>query len=163
MRMEISLQVENAQKLGDLIRRYARTVPQGVQRGLREISNAVVKRAQDYAPRSPTRTIASATLKVNRRSKSQRAPGGLEKSIVRDVYVKAGNPEASVFVASTAPAGKYAKYIHDMKGVKWWKRGPGTIAKGDKADEKFIERAIRDLERLFAPIMENEIRKELAR
>lgn len=161
--MEVSIEPVNADALAALILKYGRTVPQGVGRGMREIAKAVAKRAQDYAPRSPTRTIAAATLKVQRRSRSQRTPGGLEKSIVQEVVFRRGSPEASIFVASTAPAGKYAKYIHDLKGIKWWKRGPGTIAKGAKADEKFIERAIVDLQKLFAPIMENEIRKELAK
>ena len=49
----------------------------------------------------------------------------------------------SIMVPSNSPAGKYAGYIHDEKGSKWFKRGVGTIAKGPQADEKFIPRAIK--------------------
>lgn len=161
--MEITVEIENADKLCALVSRYGRQVSQAVGRGMRRIANMVAKRAFDYAPKSPTRTIASATLKVQRRSKSQRTPGGLEKSIRAEVNITGGNTEASVFIASTAPAGKYAKRIHDEKGVTWWRRGPGTIAKGDQADHKFIERAIKDTQSVFVPIMESEIRKELGK
>lgn len=64
-------------------------------------------------------------------------PGGLERSI----QFESDGEKAEVFVASNAEAGEYAHIIHDMKGVKWHERGPGTQAKGDRADEKFIERA----------------------
>ena len=155
--------MENAEALCQLIQQYGKKVPQAVGRGMRRIADVVAKRAFEYAPRSPTRTIASATLKVQRRSKSQRTPGGLEKSIRGEMRFVSGSPEASVFVASTAPAGKYAKRIHDEKGITWWRRGPGTVAKGDQADHKFIERAIKDTQKVFVPIMESEIRKELGR
>lgn len=65
-------------------------------------------------------------------------PGGLERSI----ECFSSNDKAEVFVASNAEAGRYAAIIHDQKGVKWRERGPGTQAKGEQADEKFIERAM---------------------
>lgn len=64
-------------------------------------------------------------------------PGGLERSIQFEHDAE----HAAVFVASNAEAGAYAEIIHDKKGVKWHERGPGTQAKGERADEKFIERA----------------------
>lgn len=38
------------------------------------------------------------------------------------------------------PGGKYALRIHDEKGKAWRRRGPGTVAKGARADDKFILR-----------------------
>lgn len=64
-------------------------------------------------------------------------PGGLEMSI----QFESDGEKVEVYVASNAEAGEYAHIIHDMKGVKWHERGPGTQAKGDRADDKFIERA----------------------
>jgi len=40
----------------------------------------------------------------------------------------------------------YAKKIHDEKGSTWHNLGPGTLAKGIDADDKFIKRAIDDSE-----------------
>lgn len=47
-----------------------------------------------------------------------------------------------IFVPINSPAGQYAAKIHDGKGKTWSKRGVGTVAKGSKADAKYIERAI---------------------
>lgn len=113
--------------------------------------------AKVYAPRSPTMGQLSKTLKRKRRTSSRRKPGNLEKSIAYEVLP--GNAGCSVFVASNSLAGEYARRIHDEKGKTWWKRGPGTVAKGPQADEKFVERAIRDREPKFLTIIKSEIRK----
>ena len=109
------------------------------------------------APRSPTMAQISATLKRKRRTARRTHPGGLEKSIMLETTAT----EARVFVPVNSYAGKYAKRIHDEKGVTWRNRGPGTIAKGPQADEKFIERAIRAHEESgnFNGIFEDEIGK----
>ena len=69
-------------------------------------------------------------------------PGGLQNSIT----MRNTPEQAEIFVPENSPAGKYAVRIHDMKNQPggWHNRGPGTIAKGAQADEKFIERAIND-------------------
>ena len=64
-------------------------------------------------------------------------PGGLERSI----EFASDEEKAEVYVASNSEAGRYAGIIHDKKGVRWHERGPGTQAKGERADDKFIERA----------------------
>ena len=84
-------------------------------------------------------------------------PGGLEKSI----EYEADETHCSVFVAANSQAGRYAKRIHDEKGITWRNRGAGTVAKGPRADEKFIERAIRDNAQTFGAIVEDELRKAL--
>ncbi len=97
-----------------------------------------------YAPRSPTMGDLSKLLKRKKkatRSGSNRpAPGGLEKSIEFEATAE----EAIIYVADNSPAGKYAFKIHELKGSAWFKRGPGTISKGPKADDQFITRGIRD-------------------
>lgn len=71
---------------------------------------------------------------------SRAKPGGLSRSI----EWTAGVHQGSVYVARNAEGGKYAKRIHDEKGITWRNRGIGTIAKGMQADHKFIERALKD-------------------
>ncbi len=130
---------------------------------MRRIAAAVRKKAFEYAPKSPTQTITSRTLKLKRRTSSKKTPGGLERSIRGETENTPEGPIARIFIASNSEAGAYAKRIHDEKGKTWWKRGPGTVAKGPQADEKFVFRAIEDLRQYFVPILEQEIRKELAR
>jgi hypothetical protein len=82
-------------------------------------------------------------------------PGGLERSIEKLV---SGN-DAIIFVAANSDAGSYAAKIHDEKGETWFKRGIGTISKGSKADDKFIERAIDCNKRNIEKIFNNEMGK----
>lgn len=136
-------------------------LPNLVSRALRNsygrIGGLVLPVAKSYAPRSPTMETLSNTLKRKRRTSNRREPGNLEKSIEYEVLP--GNAGCSVFVASNSLAGEYARRIHDEKGKTWWKRGPGTEAKGAQADEKFVERAIRYCEPKFLGIIKSEVRK----
>lgn len=73
---------------------------------------------------------------------------------------------ATIYVAENgycrSPKGyNYAKRIHDEKGSKWWKRGAGTIAKGARADEKFIERAVKDNADKYQGLIEKAVAKAL--
>ena len=128
-----------------------------IARSLTRIGQRVRDEAKRNAPRSPTMAQLSATLKRKKRTARRTTTGGLEKSI--EYEVKGGT--CSVFVASNSYAGKYAKRIHDEKGKSWRKRGPGTIAKGSRADDKFIERAIRDNQGKFLDVFKSELRKAL--
>ena len=126
--------------------------------GLPRIGRVVVRTAVEYAPRSPTKAEYERTLK--RKTSSSRQdffPGGLEKSI----EFETAPGKCVVFVRENSYAGKYAKRIHDEKGITWRNRGAGTVAKGPRADEKFIERAIRDNAQTFGAIVEDELRKAL--
>ena len=104
-----------------------------------------VRRAKWEAKgKKPTKKQKAAwKARINPRAKSRPAPGGLERSI--SMWSRANpnweNSFVEVFVKQGAEAGKYAKKIHDEKGKSWRNRGPGTIAKGARADDKFIERA----------------------
>lgn len=138
--------------------RLERAAPQCAARALERCGLIAVREAKANAPRSPTMKILSATLKKKKRTARRTFPGGLEKSITYEVTGGA----ASVFVASNSYAGKYARRIHDEKFVTWKNRGAGTIAKGNRADEKFIERAVNDNQGKFRLIFEDEIRKGLA-
>jgi hypothetical protein len=106
----------------------------------------------------------SATLKRKKRTALRTTPGGLEKSIEYEVK----GDTCSVFVAENAycktkKGFNYAKRIHDEKGKSWRNRGPGTIAKGSRADDKFVERAIRDNQDKFLDVFKSELRKALPR
>ena len=124
------------------------------------------KEAKANAPRSPTKKQHSKTL-VRKRVTAVRGhtPGGLEKSIRYEILP---NGDVSVFVPSngftrTKSGYNYAKRIHDEKGVTWFKRGAGTVAKGSRADEKFIERAVNDNAQKYLLVYEQEIKREIAR
>lgn len=114
------------------------------------------REAKRNAPRSPTMRQLSATLKRKKRTIQRRMPGGLEKSISYEVVRDGGGWACSVFVPTNSYAGKYAKRIHDEKGKTWRHRGPGTVAKGARADDKYILRAVRDNADAFRRILEAE-------
>ena len=120
-----------------------------------------VREAKANAPRSPTKAQHSKTLKRKRiTARRQFFPGGLEKSIECETLA---NGDVSVFVAKNSFAADYARYIHDEKGVRWFKRGAGTVAKGSRADEKFIERAVNDNAERYRRVYEQEMQREIAR
>lgn len=146
--------------LGEVRRALARLAWLGgdVDRALVRCGRVAVREAKANAPRSPTNAVLSATLRRKRRTARRTFPGGLEKSIQSEL---AAHGRLSVFVASNAPAGRYARRIHDEKGRTWFKRGPGTVAKGSRADEKFVERAIRDNAGNFAKIIKSEIERRV--
>ena len=139
------------------LRNLTKVAPQAARRAMSRCGLIAVREAKANAPRSPTMKQHSATLKRKKRTARRMLPGGLEKSI----EFEATETGCSVFVASNSQAGRYARRIHDEKGVTWRNRGPGTIAKGARADEKFIERAIRDNAQNFAHIIDDELRKAL--
>lgn len=128
-------------------------------RGLPKCGVIARRTAKEYAPRSPTMKQLSAKLKRKRRTSHRTHPGGLEKSIEFEVK----GDSCAVFVSANSFAGKYAKRIHDEKGVTWHNRGPGTVHKGPQADEKFIERAIADKGDTFREIFDDELGSAIAR
>lgn len=141
----------------NLLRGLAKVAPTASRRSMARCGLIAVREAKANAPRSPTMKQHSATLKRKRRTARRMLPGGLEKSI----EYEADETHCSVFVAANSQAGRYAKRIHDEKGVTWRNRGAGTIAKGPRADEKFIERAVRENARNFELIVEDELRKAM--
>ena len=154
-------QVTGASEVATAIKALAQKSHDASQRALVRAVNRVHTVAIDYAPRSPTQSQRRAQNKTRKRGKrkpsaSTRAmPGGLEKSIERRVE----GLDGYVYVASNSPAGKYAGKIHDEKGRSWSRRGPGTVAKGVKADAKFIERAVMNEQSNIIKIIEDEHRK----
>lgn len=136
---------------------FSQNLRVGVRNACNRCGLLAQREAIKNAPRSPTNKQLSATLKRSRRTIRRTFPGGLEKSIMYEVTADGQN--AVVFVPLNSYAGKYARYIHDQKGKKWFKRGAGTIAKGARADDKFVERAIKDNQDNFGKIFNDEIRK----
>lgn len=78
---------------------------------------------------------------------------------MRSITFASDAEKAEIFVASNSEAGKYAKKMHDEKGLSWWNRGPGTEAKGPQADHKFILRAIEDGAEDSTRIVDSEMEK----
>jgi len=98
-----------------------------------------------YTPRSPTIEDTKAgsgagTISKTPSNHKRVHPGGLERAI----EFASSAQEASIYVAANSEAGAYAFVIHELKGIKWHKRGLGTISKGPKADDDFIPRGIVD-------------------
>ena len=158
----MSQYITGASEIADSIRALARKSYAASQKALKRASLRVQRTAIDYSPRSPTQSQRRGALNKTKRRRKGKAgaftramPGGLEKSIESRVE----GLNAYVYVAANAPGGKYAAKIHDEKGKTWSKRGPGTIAKGTKADDKFIARAISDEEQNIIKIIESEHRK----
>lgn len=89
------------------------------------------------------------------RSTTRPMPGGL----MRSIEMSSDAEKAEIYVPANSPAGKYAKRIHDEKGVTWRERGPGTQAKGPLADDKFIERAITDNQAEITRIIEDQMQR----
>lgn len=149
--------------IGELFGDLTGDFNQGVRGATHEIGKLVKRTASDYAPKSPTQQVKTRVRKTKRatsknpRATSGRTPGGLERSIAFEAETK----HVDIFVPAQSEAADYAAIIHDMKGVKWRNRGPGTIAKGAKADEKFIIRAIEDNEANIDRIIEHETGKAL--
>lgn len=112
-----------------------------VARAVQRACMIVHREAVRNAPVSPTNAqYSKAVLKRKKRTKRRMHPGGLSRSIEWETR----GMEGSVFVASNSEAAAYARKIHDDKYKSWRNRGPGTIAKGTRADDKFIERALND-------------------
>lgn len=152
------------------------TVQKALERAMQDAGLQAHKDAIANAPRSPTAAQARAQRKAawvgkhgagkasirafnkaqragkKRRkanSHSRHAPGGLERSIQWRMRGKGFSLDAEVYVAANAEAGKYAKRIHDEKGKTWRRRGPGTVAKGPRADDKYILRAVQKAAKEF--------------
>ncbi len=98
----------------------------------------------DAKGRTPSsRQKAAWAANRNPRATSRAKPGGLERSILSTSGVSmAVLAFAEVYVPASSEAAAYAAKIHDEKGRTWRNRGAGTIAKGSRADEKFITRAL---------------------
>ena len=115
------------------------------------------------APRSATQSMINNLRKTKRRRKanprstSRPKPGGLERSI----EMRATGTNAEVFIATNSEAGKYAFRIHEEKGISWHDRGPGTMTKGARADDKFIERAVFENKAEFGKIIRIEVGKAM--
>ena len=154
--------INGLEQLNAAILDLRRQTAGGIRRALVRIGDHAMREAIDNAPRSPTMKEQSSSLKRRKRTASKKAPGGLEKSIFREILPR--DSGVSVFVPKNAlcvsPKGfNYARRIHDEKGKTWRNRGPGTVAKGARADEKFIERAIKDNVDEYTAIFLDETKK----
>lgn len=149
-----------------------------------ECSLLAQREAVRNAPRSPTMAQARKLIATRRKLRkkkeytkadwnrfkkrrkanatSRAKPGGLERSISEETNKATGNiseASASIFVSQSSEASKYAKVIHDEKGKRWKKRGAGTMMKGSRADDKFIERAIVENDDKFQAKFERAIQR----
>lgn len=135
----------------------SKVAPVAATAALRQTGWMLVQESVLNAPKSPDMKTLSATLKRKKRTARRTLLGGLERSIQYESDAR----HCSVFVASNSEAGAYARRIHDEKGVTWRNRGPGTVYKGKRADEKFIERAVRDNLAKIQAVFEDALRKAL--
>jgi hypothetical protein len=190
--MEVRVDTDEARRLEARLKRLGpggqSLLTQHSRRAFLRIKNLAVADAKKNAPISPTKAQHEATLVGRKRGgtegssvgirfglgkpiiesstlrsvRTDFAPGQLTSNITGEIH-----PEGvRVFVPSNSTAGAYATYIHDggPNGTgAWKKRGVGTVAKGSRATDKFIERAIRGSnEAVFIAIYEQELGKALA-
>lgn len=161
--MEYSVQGPDITQVLKDLERIQEGSSRATHEGIQECALVAERESQRNAPISPTRGQMNRQRKTRRRTRrksratSRPSPGRLVDSIEQQVM----GDEASIFVSTNSPAGKYAEYIHDKKGKPggWQKRGPGTKAKGNRADEKFIERAVMDNRKKYSEILEAHHRK----
>ena len=149
----------NAQDSLNWLASFGERIEAAAMRGFVRAGRDVLKHAKRNAPRSPTKAQIVKTLKRKKSTDRNPTPGGLEKSITLFV-----DPHSvSVGIPSGKNVDGYAVRIHDEKFITWRKRGPGTVAKGDRADEKFIARAVEDRQDKTNLVVDEEINKELAK
>lgn len=159
--MDVAIELTGVSEALQTLANVAKDGPKATQRAMSAIAILVQREARRNAPRSPTRGMLNRARKTKRkvtrsaRATSRTAPGALENSIDREATSEA----AIIFIASNSNAGKYARRIHEEKGETWRNRGLGTIAKGARADEKFIERAVFDSTGKILDIIKAEHRK----
>jgi hypothetical protein len=157
--------VINTRSVESMLSRLAQIAKPVTHKALDRCARLAQREAISNAPRSPTMAQKKALRKTKRKvtrkatAHSRAMPGGLEKSI----SMKVGLNNASVFIAANSQAGRYGARMHDGKGKSWRNRGAGTIAKGSRADDKFIERAIRGNEGNFLTIINDEMTKALGK
>lgn len=155
------IEIQGLAELEAALANFPKQLGEARLRAGRRIGLHCVREAKRNAPRSPTKKTHSKTLKRKRvTDRKDFFPGGLEKSIAFSVDPAIG--DVSVFVAWNSYAAAYAKKIHDERFRTWLRRGPGTVAKGDRAREKFIERAVADNVGKYGRVIEQEIRREIA-
>lgn len=99
------------------------------------VARRVAEVIDDYGGRIYRDSVKFAPFKTGALERSIRCV----KRIFRRDYWKSF---VEVSVPYSSPAGKYAHYIHNLRYIKWWNRGPGTKAKGRNAKEKFLDRAV---------------------
>lgn len=153
----MTIDVQGLDAVESALRSLVKVAPDAARAALDDTGKMLVHEALLNAPKSPTNKIHSSTLKRKKRTARRMLPGGLERSI----QYESDASHCSVFVASNSEAGAYARRIHDEKGITWRNRGPGTVAKGARADEKFIERSIRDNLPKIQACLDDELRKAL--
>ena len=144
------------------LERASAEVKAAVRRANIASAKVVKKTAKLYCPISPTQAQVNAARKAEGKRRQKHRKGFHRKrpgDLMRSIDAKADGNGFSVFIPQGAKAQAYAKYIHDQKGIKWFKRGLGTVAKGPQADEKFISRAVRDSNRTILHNLDVEIAK----
>lgn len=153
----MTIDVQGLDAVESALRSLVKVAPDAARAALDDTGQMLVHEAFLNAPKSPMMKKHSATLKRKKRTALPMLPGGLERSI----QYESDASHCSVFVASDSEAGAYARRIHDEKGITWRNRGPGTVDKGARADEKFIERSIRDNLPKIQASLDDELRKAL--
>lgn len=162
MPVEVNILVDVTKALAEL-NTIARDFPKFITNAHKRIAKLAHRESVRNAPIGPSQAQHDALRKTTRkttrnaRATSRRAPGGLERSLQFE-----GVPNhAAIFIPSNSEAGRYAVYIHDLKGTAWRNRGAGTQAKGTRADAKFIARAVIASEADMLKIIESETDKAL--
>ena len=167
----IVVEVEGIEEVQRMLQKLGRSTPPALKTAHQRIGYRLLPEAKENCPISPTKAQYEASLSkgaVKHRAKTALVytaagispgastlrykgkkndrfhPGRLTAS-VSIMDVDAGHVD--IGVPSNSAGGKYAHYIHDQgpDGDGAWRNpGIGTRAKGARAKDKFIERAINE-------------------
>lgn len=166
--MEITVEASGVESAMQDLTRLQGQSSRAVGRALTRCGLLAQREAKANAPRGPTSAQLKALRTTKRKTRkkaraySRPSPGGLERSIDMvvtgdDSRIAFAGRDAQIYVSANSPAGKYAFRLHEEREKTWWWRGPGTVAKGGRAREKFIERAVIENADEFGRIFESEI------
>lgn len=163
--MAIGVEIHGTDLLLNALAKLPREARKAGERAIWRATELVHRESKLNAPRSPTQSQKNKLRKTRRDTRKQRKataftrakPGGLERSIENSI--DSDGLTGRVYVAANSEGSKYAVRIHDEKGKTWHKRGPGTVAKGERADAKFIERALNDSRNAIDEIIKDELGK----
>ena len=163
------MEIDNAREVIAQLKLTAQCIEANQARMLYRAGARVRDEAKKNSPMSPTmaeKESASTGTKAQRdagkkrrndRATSRPAPGQLRDSI----EMRSNSSNAEIFVAANSSAGRYAWRIHEEKGKTWFRRGIKTVMRGERADDKFIERALKDNEENIRRIAQSQVEKAI--
>jgi len=135
----VKAEIRNLDEIKRGLREFTKDVDRATDRALTETGRFVEAEAKKRCPIGPTKSAASGT---DYHYDPKKAPGTLRASII---MLKGGH-YVDVGVLR-GPAMQYANIIHNERGTRWKKLGPGNVGGTARIGDKFLDRAYDENER----------------